>query len=95
MQAMRSAARLMAAGAHCVKLEGGAPMVETVRFLVDGASLAADAAIYERVVLLFDGEDPDAVEMARARWSEAKAAGADVTYWRADENGRWQRQAGA
>jgi DNA polymerase-3 subunit chi len=46
-------------------------------------------------VLLFDGEDPDAVEMARARWSEAKAAGADVTYWRADENGRWQRQAGA
>ena len=34
-QAMRSASRLLAAGAHCVKLEGGAPMVETVRFLVD------------------------------------------------------------
>jgi DNA polymerase-3 subunit chi len=66
-----------------------------VRFLVDGAGLAADGAIYERVVLLFDGEDPDAVEMARVRWSEAKAAGANVTYWRADENGRWQRQAGA
>jgi DNA polymerase-3 subunit chi len=71
------------------------PNGATVRFLVDGASLVADAAIYERVVLLFDGEDPDAVEMARAHWSEAKAAGADVTYWRADENGRWQRQAGA
>jgi DNA polymerase III subunit chi len=71
------------------------PNGATVRFLVDGASLVADAAIYERVVLLFDGEDPDAVEMARARWSEAKAAGADVTYWRADENGRWQRQSGA
>ena len=75
--------------------DGDNPNGATVRFLVDGANLAADAAGYERVVLLFDGEDPDAVEMARARWSEAKAAGADVTYWRADENGRWQRQVGA
>jgi DNA polymerase-3 subunit chi len=74
---------------------GDNPNGARVRFLVDGAGLAADGAIYERVVLLFDGEDPDAVEMARARWSEAKAAGADVTYWRADENGRWQRQSGA
>ncbi len=34
-QAWRNATRLMAAGAHMVKLEGGAVMVETVRFLVD------------------------------------------------------------
>jgi 3-methyl-2-oxobutanoate hydroxymethyltransferase len=34
-QAFQSAARLMAAGAHMVKLEGGAPVVETVRFLVE------------------------------------------------------------
>jgi 3-methyl-2-oxobutanoate hydroxymethyltransferase len=34
-QALRSAARLMAAGAHMVKLEGGAPMLETVRFLTE------------------------------------------------------------
>lgn len=33
-QAFASAAKLMAAGAHMVKLEGGAVMVETVRFLV-------------------------------------------------------------
>jgi len=71
------------------------PNGATVRFLVDGANVAADATGYERIVLLFDGEDPEAVEMARMRWSEAKAAGADVTYWRADENGRWQRQAGS
>jgi DNA polymerase III subunit chi len=71
------------------------PNGATVRFLVDGANFAAEAAGYDRVVLLFDGEDPDAVEMARSRWSEAKAAGADVTYWRADESGRWQRQLGA
>jgi len=34
-QAFRGAARLMAAGAQMVKLEGGAPMVETTRFLVE------------------------------------------------------------
>jgi 3-methyl-2-oxobutanoate hydroxymethyltransferase len=34
-QAMRNAARLMAAGAKMVKLEGGAYLVETVRFLVE------------------------------------------------------------
>ena len=31
-----------------------------VRFLIDGASLAGDTAAYERIVLLFDGDDPDA-----------------------------------
>lgn len=34
-QAMRNAAQLMAAGAQMVKLEGGAYMAETVRFLVE------------------------------------------------------------
>ncbi len=68
------------------------PIGATVRFLVDGASLSGDTAAYERIVLLFDGDDPEAVEAARARWSEAKAAGAEVTYWQADENGRWRRQ---
>ncbi|HYD34342.1 MAG TPA: 3-methyl-2-oxobutanoate hydroxymethyltransferase [Methylophilaceae bacterium] len=34
-QALRTAVKLMAAGAHMVKLEGGAPMLDTVRFLVD------------------------------------------------------------
>jgi DNA polymerase-3 subunit chi len=69
------------------------PNGATVRFLVDGASMSGDATGYERIVLLFDGDDPEAVETARARWSEAKAAGAEVTYWQADEKGRWRRQA--
>jgi 3-methyl-2-oxobutanoate hydroxymethyltransferase len=35
VQALRSAVRIMAAGAQCVKVEGGAHMAETVRFLVE------------------------------------------------------------
>jgi DNA polymerase III subunit chi len=69
------------------------PNGATVRFLVDGALMPEDASAYERVVLLFDGEDPDALDAARARWTEAKSAGFEVTYWQADERGGWRRQA--
>ena len=74
-------------------LEDDNPNGATVRFLLDGAGVPSDAAAYQRIVLLFDGEDPDALAAARARWSEAKAAGFDVTYWQPDEHGRWQRKA--
>jgi DNA polymerase III subunit chi len=69
------------------------PNAAAVRFVVEGADLPADAAAYQRVVMLFDGEDPDALETARARWSKAKEEGFEVTYWLTDKDGRWQRQA--
>ncbi len=62
-----------------------------IRFLLDGAPVPADAEVYERIVLLFDGADPDAVAAARERWRDAKAQAFDVTYWQADEQGRWKR----
>lgn len=68
------------------------PNGAAVRFLVDGAPVPLDAACYERIVLLVDGNDPDAVAAARERWSDGKAKGFEVTYWQADENGRWQRK---
>ena len=64
-----------------------------VRFLVDGAPLPADAGGYERLVLMFDGDDPDAVSAARERWTQAKAQGFDATYWQPDEQGRWVKKA--
>jgi DNA polymerase-3 subunit chi len=67
------------------------PNGAAVRFLVDGAPVPADADAYARIVLIIDGEDPDAVAVARERWSEGKARGFDVTYWQTDEQGRWQR----
>lgn len=64
-----------------------------VRFLVEGAELPGDVSAYERLVLVFDGDDPEALQAARTRWAKAKKEGFNVTYWRTDENGRWQRQA--
>jgi len=68
------------------------PNGAAVRFLLDGAPVPEDAGDYERIVLLIDGNDPDAVAAARERWSEGRAKGFEVTYWQADENGRWQRK---
>ena len=62
-----------------------------VRFLIDGAAVPADAGRYQRVVLLFDGEDEEAVAAARTRWTEAKAGGFECTYWQLDEQGRWKK----
>ena len=72
---------------------GGNPNGANVRFLIEGAEVPPDAASYHRIVMIFDGEDEDAVAAARLRWSEAKTAGFEVTYWQPDADGRWQRQA--
>ena len=68
------------------------PNGAAVRFLVDGAPVPPDADSYQRIVLLFDGEDLDAVTAARERWTDGKAKGFDVTYWQTDDEGRWQRK---
>ena len=69
------------------------PNGASVRFLIDGAPVPADAAAYQRIVLLFDGEDEDALTAARGYWAEAKQQGFEVTYWQADEQGRWEKKA--
>jgi len=68
------------------------PNAANVRFLVEGADIPADAAEYQRLVLLFDGNDDEAVAAARQRWTVAKEAGHEVTYWQQDQQGRWVRK---
>ncbi len=74
-------------------LTGSNPNGATVRFLIENAPVPADAGAYQRIVLLFDGEDEDAVAAARANWAEAKAKGFDATYWQSDDSGRWVKKA--
>ena len=69
------------------------PNAATVRFLIDGAPVPADADAYQRLVLLFDGDDDEAVAAARAQWAEVKARGFEATYWQPDDSGRWVKKA--
>lgn len=63
-----------------------------VRFLVDGA-VAETFSGFVRVVYLFDGHDPAAVDQARGQWKAARAAGCTVAYWQQDADGRWAKKA--
>ena len=74
-------------------LDDDNPNQATVRFLIEGAAVPADAASYQRLVLVFDGDDDDAVAAARAQWTDAKAKGFAATYWQPDEQGRWVKKA--
>lgn len=73
-------------------VEPGNPNNAKIRFLVDNAALPEDSSSYERLVLVFNGDDGDALTAARSAWTECKSRGFEVTYWQADERGRWQRR---
>ncbi len=60
-------------------------------FLVEGAESAL-LEHYQRGFDLFDGNDEDALQAARARWRRAKDAGHTLTYWQQSEKG-WERKA--
>ena len=68
------------------------PNGATCLVLTDGA-VSNRVGDYQRCLDLFDGQDPAAVEAARARWKAWKEAGHQLSYWQQDESGRWQQKA--
>ena len=64
-----------------------------IRFLVDGAEPPGDLDGYDRVVLMFDGLDENAVAAARGHWKALKAAGHALTYYQQRDDGGWERAA--
>jgi DNA polymerase-3 subunit chi len=60
---------------------------------LEGAEVPPDeAAGLERVCILFDGNDPDAVVAARAQWRGFTGAGIAAQYW-SEAGGRWEKKA--
>lgn len=60
---------------------------------VDGASAEADEVQgLKRVCILFDGNDPQAVDAARGQWKALTTAGCEAQYW-SEESGRWEKKA--
>jgi 3-methyl-2-oxobutanoate hydroxymethyltransferase len=81
-QALRSAARLMQAGSHMVKLEGGGWTADTVRFLVErGIPVCAHLGLTPQSVHALggwrvQGRDEAAADTLRAHATELADAGA-------------------
>ncbi len=60
---------------------------------IDGAAVsAAEVAAMERVCILFDGNDPPALQAARDQWKALTGAGCAAQYW-AQSDGGWTKKA--
>lgn len=68
------------------------PNGATFRFYVDGTAPATLANL-ERAVILFDGNNEEAVQIAREHWKILKPLADSIKYWRQNEHGRWVDQA--
>lgn len=71
------------------------PNHAAVRFLIEGAEAAPILERndrYERLMLLFDGNDAEALSAARRQWRELKARGLTIAYWQQVEDGRWEKR---
>ena len=63
-----------------------------ILFLADSVPVPDDISPFERVAVLLDGHDEEAVAAARIAWRAAQGAGHAVSYWRQDDDGRWQKR---
>lgn len=62
---------------------------------VDGADVESiEVNDLERVCILFDGNDPDAVQRARGQWKTLTDSGCSAQYW-SEASGRWEKKAEA
>jgi DNA polymerase III subunit chi len=60
--------------------------------VLDGCDVSLpEAQALQRVLILFDGTDPAALDVARAHWRELTGAGVPAEYWNRD-GGRWSCQ---
>jgi DNA polymerase-3 subunit chi len=73
--------------------EADYPNGASVLVLVDGVEIEPPAQ-FARCLYLFDGNDQQAVEQARALWRRRRQEGAQTTYWHQTERS-WQKAADA
>ncbi|MEO0771994.1 MAG: DNA polymerase III subunit chi [Pseudomonadota bacterium] len=60
---------------------------------IDGAEIAADEVqSLDRVCVLFDGNNEDALQRARGQWKTLTDAGCSAQYW-SEESGKWEKKA--
>ena len=46
---------------------------------------------YDRMIMMFDGNNEAELQSAREQWKSLKARGSELSYWRRNENGGWRR----
>lgn len=61
--------------------------------LADGATPSLDVlSQYERILNIFDGNDENALNRARAYWKEIKTLNGELHYWQQNERGAFEQK---
>ena len=50
-----------------------------------------DVSGMERCLIVFEGGDDEHLAWAQSTWKKLKGEGADLAYWKQNEQGRWER----
>lgn len=69
-----------------------APNKANVLVITNGLQITGEEP-FERVVDMFDGNNPESLAAARKRWSDYKNAGHTMSYLRQSEAGGWEQKA--
>ena len=67
------------------------PNGATFLFLLNGMN-SERVSDFERCFVLFDGNDPSMVDIARTHWSDYQKSGHNVTYWQQSSSGAWEKR---
>ncbi|MDD4556753.1 MAG: DNA polymerase III subunit chi [Alphaproteobacteria bacterium] len=66
------------------------PNKSEILFLTDGAICELEeGTAYDRILNIFDGNSPEALETARNFWKLLKSHNLELFYWQQDSNGKW------
>jgi len=69
------------------------PNAATCVMSIEGAEVSPEEVMtLDRVCVLFDGNDAQALDVARGQWKRLKDAGAEAEYW-SEDSGSWQKKA--
>ncbi|GAA5094041.1 DNA polymerase III subunit chi [Bartonella acomydis] len=67
------------------------PNDSKIRFLIEGA-VCLDIEAYQRLVVIFDGQNDEQLNFARVQWKKYKMENHNLTYWQQTEDRCWEKQ---
>jgi len=65
---------------------------EAALLVVTNGTIPENHTDFQRIIDIFDGTDPQAVEAARARWTHYKQGRHELAYMRQTEAGGWEKR---
>lgn len=70
----------------------GGPVGADCLIVLDGGRVdPAECASAQRACIVFDGNDPAALDVARSQWRSLTGAGVAAEYW-SESGGRWEKK---